>query len=451
MSRNSRFHLGFLLIALFLSFTPAFAENHDDLGPGLFAVFEIEFTGDKAANGIETFVCALFFEETPLTVANFVALAEGTRRWVDPASGVIRNDPFYDDVIVHRVVEDFVMQAGDPLGTGFGGPGYQFRDEIRPQFSHEEKGMLSMANAGPNTNGSQFFITLDDASDLDGLHTIFGRVVRGIEVVEAIGEAPTPAGEENDDNGGENGDENGNGENDENGEDTPDWPEDRPFDDIVIRGVTIVRNGSEAEAFDPSAQPLPEPRGSPPLDIARSGSAFFLLFEQELFVDYRVHASPDLEAWEFIGNIWRSTETQGFVQLPTNRTAGVSRQFFRVTPVTYPDRPFVGFPDRAFELIIEPGAEDSQVLQLFFGASASDGIYVQNPGTAGEFSGPVEAEEDDPYSGQARLLLLTNLGQTEMILTFEFDDETSGTFSGTSSVTSPPREISGTFTVTAIP
>lgn len=137
---------------------------------GLYAVIDT----DRGA-----MVLKLFYNETPLTVCNFVGLAEGT---LDAAKG----KPFYDGLIFHRVIADFMIQGGDPTGTGSGGPGYRFPDEIVESLRHDGPGVLSMANAGPGTNGSQFFITHLETPWLDGKHTVFGRVVEGQEVVNAI-------------------------------------------------------------------------------------------------------------------------------------------------------------------------------------------------------------------------------------------------------------------------
>jgi peptidyl-prolyl cis-trans isomerase A (cyclophilin A) len=135
----------------------------------------------------------LYDERAPRTVANFVGLATGDRPWDDPETGDRRADPLYDDVAFHRVIDEFMIQGGDPTETGRGGPGYQFDDEFHDDLTHDGPGVVSMANSGPNTNGSQFFITLEAQPHLDGRHAVFGRVVDGMDVVEAIGSVPTDA------------------------------------------------------------------------------------------------------------------------------------------------------------------------------------------------------------------------------------------------------------------
>ena len=132
-------------------------------------------------------VVKLLPEKAPVTVANFVGLAEGTKEWTDPRSGQKQaGKPLYDGTMFHRVIPDFMIQGGDPLGTGTGGPGYRFQDEIGPDNKFSKPGLLAMANAGPGTNGSQFFITEVPTPWLDKGHTIFGEVVKGFELVPKI-------------------------------------------------------------------------------------------------------------------------------------------------------------------------------------------------------------------------------------------------------------------------
>ncbi|MFC2091193.1 peptidylprolyl isomerase [Elusimicrobiota bacterium] len=130
----------------------------------------------------------LYNKAVPETVGNFIGLAEGSKDFINPRTGNTEKKPFYDGLIFHRVIPDFMIQAGDPLGNGRGGPGYRFKDEIVKELKFTKQGLLAMANAGPNTNGSQFFITLAPTPWLDGKHTIFGEVVSGMEIVKKISE-----------------------------------------------------------------------------------------------------------------------------------------------------------------------------------------------------------------------------------------------------------------------
>lgn len=134
--------------------------------------------------------CELFPDEAPKTVDNFVGLAEGTKQWIDPRTSKAVTQPLYNDTIFHRVIPNFMIQGGDPLGLGTGGPGYRFEDEVGSGLKFNAPGMLAMANSGPNTNGSQFFITHVATPWLDGKHTIFGKVTDGQAIVTAIGNAP---------------------------------------------------------------------------------------------------------------------------------------------------------------------------------------------------------------------------------------------------------------------
>lgn len=133
----------------------------------------------------------LFEQRAPRTVENFLGLATGDAEWSDPETGETRTDSLYEGTVFHRIISDFMIQGGDPEGTGEGGPGYTFDDEFHEDLNHDKAGILSMANRGPDTNGSQFFITLDPQSHLDGRHAVFGHVIDGMDVVEEIGRAPT--------------------------------------------------------------------------------------------------------------------------------------------------------------------------------------------------------------------------------------------------------------------
>jgi len=152
------------------------------LGKGLYAIFETTL-GDMIAK--------LEDEKTPETVATFVGLATGEKEYTDPRTNQKSNQPFYDGTVFHRIIKDFMVQGGDRLGKGTGGPGFRFKDEFHPSLKHTGAGILSMANAGPNTNGSQFFITLVATPWLDGKHSVFGKLVKGEDVLQKLGTVPT--------------------------------------------------------------------------------------------------------------------------------------------------------------------------------------------------------------------------------------------------------------------
>ncbi|MBT3584881.1 MAG: peptidylprolyl isomerase [Halobacteriovoraceae bacterium] len=164
---------------------------------------ELERLNAKVTTSLGEFTIELYAKECPETVWNFVNLAEGRQE-------TQKEGPYYDGLIFHRVISGFMLQGGCPDSRGTGGPGYQFKDECHPELRHEFPGTLSMANAGPGTNGSQFFVTLAPTPHLDGRHTVFGKVIEGLDVVEKIGLVPT---------GGM----------------------DRPVEDVVMQKVEIIR------------------------------------------------------------------------------------------------------------------------------------------------------------------------------------------------------------------
>ena len=177
---------------------------------GLYAVF-------NTTKG--EFICKLFYDKAPITVGNFVGLAEGNIEFTDPKTNQPVKKPFYNGIIFHRVIKGFVIQGGCPLGTGTGGPGYEFADEFDNTLTHDGEGILSMANAGPNTNGSQFFVTLAETPHLNGRHAIFGKVVAGMDIVKKIAEVKV---------------------NDQS----------KPYEDVVIKELKIVRVGDAAKKFN---------------------------------------------------------------------------------------------------------------------------------------------------------------------------------------------------------
>ena len=198
--------LGFL--ALLAIFVGCKSSQYPELGDGLFA----DIQTNKG-----NIIVKLEHEKTPVTVANFVSLAEGNNPFV---SDLYKEKKFYDGVTFHRVMKDFMIQGGDPTASGRGNPGYRFKNEIVDSLRHSRKGILSMANSGGDkTNGSQFFITHAETPWLDGIHTVFGEVIQGIEVVDSI--ANVEVGDRN-----------------------------KPVSDVIMNTVVIVRNGKEARQFD---------------------------------------------------------------------------------------------------------------------------------------------------------------------------------------------------------
>ena len=194
--------LSFLILILTLGLASCQENKYPDLEDGVYAEF-------NTTKGV--FVAKLYNEETPLTVSNFVELAEGTHTMVDTSH---KGKKFYNGLIFHRIIKDFMIQGGDPLGTGSGNPGYTFPDEFSENLRHDKKGILSMANSGPGTNGSQFFITLKETPWLNDKHSVFGEIVIGQEIVDSLGLVETTK------------------------------PGDKPVDQVSITELNIIRVGN---------------------------------------------------------------------------------------------------------------------------------------------------------------------------------------------------------------
>ena len=197
------------LFGILLLLSSSSCQNkYPELGDGLFA----EFATTK-----DTMVVQLFYKKVPLTVANFVALAEGTHPQLADS---LKGKPYYNGTVFHRVIDQFMIQGGDPTATGMGGPGYKFGDEFDETLKHDKPGVLSMANSGPATNGSQFFITEVPTPHLDNRHTVFGQVVKGLEVQDSISNVAVAPGSN------------------------------KPLEDVEILAINIIRQGFGARGFD---------------------------------------------------------------------------------------------------------------------------------------------------------------------------------------------------------
>ena len=199
-----------LALTVALALTSCKTGKHADLGDGIFADIQTN-KGD--------IVVKLEHDKTPITVASFVSLAEGNSPFV---SEEYKGEKYYDGLIFHRVMKDFMIQGGDPTGTGTGSPGYKFKDEFNDSLTHHKAGILSMANSGPTTNGSQFFITHKETPFLNGRHTVFGEVLKGLDVLDSIANVATSQAPQ----------------------------KDRPVVDVVMNKVEIIRNGKAAKKFD---------------------------------------------------------------------------------------------------------------------------------------------------------------------------------------------------------
>jgi len=214
-----------------------------------------------------TFFCILRYDLVPRTVGNFVSLTDGSKDWLDYSKAAVVKKPFYNGLTFHRVVTNFVIQGGSPNGQGTDDPGYRFRDEITNSLSHNKAGILAMANSGPNSNGSQFYLTLGPQLFLDGHYSIFGAVVEGLNVVTNIGNVATDTNN-------------------------------RPLVPVYMTNVTILRIGTAASNFNATAisPALPVPRFKA-CRMQIQGPDLLLLWDQLSGYEYRFCYSGDLKAW----------------------------------------------------------------------------------------------------------------------------------------------------------
>ena len=386
------------LCALAVSSVPlvdAFAQD------GLFA----DFVTSRGS-----FTCQLHFERAPRTVANFAALAAGERAWLDLPTGAANRRPFYDRLTFHRVVQGFVIQGGSPKGDGTDGPGYTFRDEFQPTLRHNKAGILSMANSGPHSNGSQFFITLAATPHLDDVHSVFGEVTSGIEVVQTIGAVQTEA----------------------NG---------RPLVPVVMQQVTIRRVGAAANSFDFDAQGLPSVGGASP-KLVKSGSNFSLQFGRALASEYWLYHSSDLATWtrQLVGLYTSNAPPPADDLDVTSMTAGRNQQFFRVPQIAYPAPLFT--PATLFSSQVRLNLGNGQTLDLFFNPTGGGTDTLTN--SQGSSSGTIERYTwlQEAYRGQ---LTCEMDNVVPIVVSLVFATAGDGTFKGTA-FTSPQQAIAGTFT-----
>ena len=254
------------------------------------------------------FTIQLNHTASPRTVANFITLAEGTRAWIDEATGAIRtNEPFYSGITFHRVIKDFMSQAGSRKGDGSDSPGYEFRDELNNGLTHSGPYVVSMANHGTNTNGSQFFITDVATPSLNGKHTIFGMISSGQSVVDAINNVPTT--------------------------------NEKPNTPVVIQSVAIRRVGASAIAFNEHAQSLPEVTARRvQLAVQPGGAARATLspaLEPRTMI--KIFRSTTLSNWSFLGEVYLTRDDPGDAELAGIEVEAPTRAFYHFPTVRYPD------------------------------------------------------------------------------------------------------------------
>jgi peptidyl-prolyl cis-trans isomerase A (cyclophilin A) len=322
----------------------------------------------------------------------------------------VQTRPFYDGLTFHRVIAEFMNQSGSPNGTGTDGPGFVFRDEFNPALRHDGAGVLSMANSGPNSNGSQFFVTVAATPHLDDRHSVFGRVVEGMEVINAINSVAT----------------------DEH---------DRPLAPVILQSVVVRRVGAAAEAFDISALPLPEVSGQPLTIHAASGQAI-LSFSGRPFAELRLSESADLLNWS-ADSLGIDLNEPTLQQLSRDLTSYA--RFYSLTRVQYPESTRAPRSLREARLTLEFD-NDLGILRVTFDASGG-GVYDYS-GTPGTLEGYTWLQE--AYRGRLWPILFSNV--YPMRLRLDYASDTEGTFSGLVYPPDPllPASVSGHFTL-AVP
>ena len=350
------------------------------------------------------FSCSLNYTNAPKTVASFIGLATGEQAWLDLNTGRARTDPFYNGLTFHRVIKDFVIQTGSPNGQGTDGPGYVFQDEISTTLKHDGAGVLSMANSGGDSNGSQFFVTAAAASFLDGNYTIFGRVVSGLDVVSTINKVATDTS-------------------------------DKPKTNVVIQSIAIRRIGAAATAFDLHAQGLPVVT-NPPTQLSLNGTNAALTFSNRLSADNRLFVSTNLTTWTASA---LGIDVAGPITNRTTATATAPHGFFRIAQIQYPSSTFAprNVVNRSLTLNFNGGL--GAIVVNFDKAAAGTYTFGTSNGTITSYSWLQEA-----YVG--RLSPIYYSGLFPMVLRFDFTSALGGKFNGTV-YSSSPFSVTGSFSL----
>ena len=338
-----------------------------------------------------SYTCRLDHVVAPQAVANFIGLATGERAWLDLPTGLVKTNPFYNGTIFHRVIAGFMNQGGSRNGLGTDGPGYAFVDEFSPNVRHDGFGVLSMANSGPDSNGSQVFITVAPTPWLDDVHTIFGRLYGGSNVVYAINNVATGANN-------------------------------RPLTNVVIESVVIRRIGSEAQNFDIHSQGLPVVRGlSAKISVANTNVT--LSFSNQFHADTRLYTSTNLNQWSAIT---LGIETALSLTNQAFRTVAAAKEFFRLTQIQYASSTFApkNWFGRTLALTFTNGA--SGVVSIQFNSSGGgDFNYNGSPGTVTSYDWT-----QLPYNGRIWPIIYSAI-VPPMTLALNFPTATAGGFTGT--------------------
>lgn len=385
------------LLGLILACTLRLAAQTD----GIFADFR---------TSMGSFTCRLDYAVAPKAVANFIGLATGERAWLDLNTGLVRTNPFYNGLIFHRVIKGFMNQGGSPNGQGTDGPGYVFTDEFSPTARHDAAGVLSMANSGTDSNGAQFFVTAAATPWLNDVHTVFGRVVGGLDVVMNINGVATTS--------------------------------DRPRTNVVLEAVGIRRIGTAAQAFDIHAQGLPT-LSNPAFTATLNDTNANLLIGRGPRVDTRLYSSTNFTTWsaQELGITLDSPLVGGVSTTATNAT-----EFFRVAQVQYAESTLAppNVVGRTLTMNLRNGAgADLGVITVQF-TGANGGTYNYSKGNPANGTITNYKWDQEAYVGRIWPIEYSNL--VAMTIRLNFDSATAGTLTGTA-YTASPFAFSGTFTL----
>lgn len=364
---------------LLLSYIPSVPAQYTN---GIYAEFN---------TSMGNYTCRLEYVLAPKTCANFIALADGQRSWLDLPTGLVRTNPFYNGTTFHRVIAGFMNQGGSKNALGTDGPGYQFVDEFNASLRHDGFGVLSMANSGPDSNGSQYFITVSPQPSLNDVHSVFGKLYGGSNVVYAINHVAT-------------------------------GDKDKPLTNVTVNSIDIRRIGAAAIGFDINTNGLPVVTNLN-LKIARSGANVSLTFSNQLNTDNRLFSSSTLTSWT---HSQLGVETALPVTNTIYRAANASRQFFKMAQVCYPSNLFPprNIHGRTLTVVFTNGGSGTLIINP---NSTGGGTYTFNgsPGAVLFYSWA-----QDPYNGKLLPIGFTGTLDLDMTLSLNFDTASTGGMTG---------------------
>jgi peptidyl-prolyl cis-trans isomerase A (cyclophilin A) len=359
------------------------ARGHAQYTNGIYAEFN---------TSMGSFTCRLEYALAPKAVANFIGLATGQRSWLDPLTGTVQAKPFYNGTTFHRVITNFMNQGGSPNGQGTDGPGYVFVDEFTPLLRHDGFGALSSANSGPDSNGAQYFVTVAPTPWLNDVHTVFGRLYGGSNVVYAINRVATDANN-------------------------------KPLNNVTVNSVIIQRIGTAAQAFNIHAQGLPVVTNLN-LKLAKSGAAGSLTFSNRLYADNRLFSSTNLVNWS-------ATQLGIEVGVPVSNSLAVAttlpKQFFRAAQIQYASS--TRAPKKWYNHTASFTFTNGQTGTLTIAFDAAGGgtfSYASGSTTTGALYGYDWYQR--PYKGDIWPILFTTL--PDMTFSLRYTSDTAGVFSG---------------------